>query len=256
MKPKALFFLAFSIFLPVYCYGSTVGIDFAVSFNQIYNFSNSQWTNIFDNPINTTAIVIFDIDDYHGDGSYYWGDELQAVSTIYGDPVITSPFISNLSKNPTGVAPSYNGFTQLSNVDYSVSWPETPLGGGAQIAYQFNDSASAVNNGLYWDYIVGFNLSVFSNKIFTDEILQRTPNEFLGYINYAMDNNYLFTTGFNSRVLDAATYQNLYGYSYQGTARIVGVNNLTPVPEPSTFVLLGAGLSGIATVTYRRRKKS
>jgi hypothetical protein len=45
--------------------------------------------------------------------------------------------------------------------------------------------------------------------------------------------------------------------TYQGYTQVTNVDNwkYNPVPEPGTFLLLGAGLLGFAAIRYRRSKK-
>jgi len=244
----------FFICFPLNALGQTICLDFVVSFNKVYDFSKSSWQYLWDNPIETTANVNFDVDEYSLLSTYYWKGKLQQISTEFGPPTISSPFIENLEKNPTGIDPISRSITLLTNIDYSVSWPETPLGTGPKITYQFNDIENSINNGLYWEYIVGFNLNNFYYDFSVESIKERTPEEFISYLYRTMDNQVLFFTGFNSRTLNAETYENLYGHSYQGAAQIVNISTTNPVPEPSTFLLIGLGLAGL--IGIRARKKS
>lgn len=245
--------VVFSICFPLNVFGQSISLDFVVSFNKIYDFSNSSWQYLWNDPIETIANVEFDIDEYSLWCPSYWEGELQQISAEFGPPTISSPFIENLEKNPTGIDPISKSFTLLTNIDYSVSWPETPLGVVPKITYQFHDIKQSNNNGLYWDYIVGFSLSNWDYDFSVEAIKERNPEEFMSYLYRAMDNQVSFFTGFNSRVLNE-DYENLYGHSYQGTAQIVNISTTAPIPEPSTILLMGLGLAGLLGI--RRGKKS
>ncbi len=225
-------------------------IDFAVNFINSYDFSTSTWQPVAKS---TTATVTLDIDAVTPGGVYFWGSQLQQIQTWYGSPEITSPFIVNLphpldSQNWLQVDTS---FSELSNIDYSVSWPQTPLGNGPKIVYQFNEIQNAHVGSLNWEYIVGFNLYP---GIPVANIAQRTGNDLLSYIEIAYSQQLTFSTGFNSRVYNTSNHDNLYGMSYQGNARITGYSVLSAIPIPSVIWLFSSGL-GLFAFAHRRNKK-
>lgn len=61
------------------------------------------------------------------------------------------------------------------------------------------------------------------------------------------------STSFERLVLPGARYEDHYASEFVG-AFVVSSATAVPVPEPSTFLLLGGGLAGLAFVTRRKRK--
>lgn len=227
-----------------------VNLDFQVSLNRLYDFPSSTWSNI---DLFSTARVSFDVDDTALRGIFYWEDQVQTIDTYFGTPVIASPFASNLPvpERPEEWRADPRGFSLLTNIDYSISWPDTPLGKGAKISYQMNDGFTAVREGMVWEYLVGFNL--MAPGIPVSDIAQRSGDEIVSYLQRSFAEQYLFTVGFNSRVYESNTYANLSGLSYQGTAVLSGVSFASPVPEPDSFALLALSMPLLIALSRVRR---
>jgi len=226
-----------------------IRINFDVVFNSMYDFSSETWRST--DVLGGEASVTINLDNPQLWGEYYWESELQQIGTQFGPTAIKSSILDNIYRpdNLEEWSILTDSLTLITNIDYSVSWPETPLGTGPRISMQFNDYIRGTKDSLYWDYIIGFN-SPWGGFAVAD-IKERTANELIAFVHEEFSRGSIFTTGFNSRVLDLITYENLAGVSYQGHATIRGYEIIGAVPEPSVIALICVGL-GLMVVSRKR----
>jgi DNA-binding beta-propeller fold protein YncE len=100
-------------------------------------------------------------------------------------------------------------------------------------------------------------IDLFIPDAFPDPLGLRNPTEML----FLPDGTLLIDSRANSSVLrfDAATGQFIDTFIPRGTGGLNAPNSLllfTPIPEPSTFLLLGAALLGTAGYAWRRRRRT
>lgn len=224
-------------------------IDFAVNLTQRFDFSTSTLTIVDEQ---TTASVRLNLDAPTYSGTQYWGTQIQGITTYFGQPSVSSPLLATLPERPSNTVwqATNQASTTLSNIDYSISWPETFFGTGPKISYQFTDKQDFKSGMLVWEAISGISLYP---PISADAIAPRSADELVNFVTDSFTNQNLFSAGFTAHLTNLAASQTGYGLSYQGIARITEVRITSSVPEPQTVLLVALGLLGIFLIQRLRR---
>jgi len=151
------------------------------------------------------------------------------------------PFNSELFN---GVAPdtldtSKSGLTLLSYDDYSGTSSVVPF---ASVSFTRRDSGEDAESGVGYargiEFYTNYFESYFEEIDYFDMMgLLTVGDVFMGTeYEYAMDENGVAMEG---------------GLRYYFTATLTGMDSTTPIPEPSTFLLIGTGLLGL--IVMRRK---
>jgi len=159
---------------------------------------------------------------------------------------------------------------ESATVNFQIGWVPGNYSGSGYVgqSYPYSNYSDityrAVNNTLlnyYWDFTYsgdspfGLNyISLLQNGNFLDTLgaipVPGDPLEYTGsgFLNLLAGNDYIFRTSF---------YPNVFGGIGYNEGDLLGsiAYNFSPVPEPSTFLLLGAGLAGLGFVVLRGRKE-
>ncbi len=177
--------------------------------------------------------------------------------SFYPEDVVIGIELWDIGSNSTSLLTSTFGFYYTDDPGTLIPifdpWDETS-GGDVQSAAIYFNTGTALD-GLVWDIDdgvwqasftpsvgtgIGFYLSVLGSTLFTDAVLNTGGQDLVA--TYPNDSN-------ASKYLIA--FQHPDGFSMA----LEVVAGITPVPEPSTMLLLGSGLAAVAGYSYRRRRR-
>jgi PEP-CTERM motif len=68
-------------------------------------------------------------------------------------------------------------------------------------------------------------------------------------------NNFLMITTANNETISSVPIDSASGFHDLRQPRVSGVSGVTLIPEPSSLLLLGSGLIGVARMNLRKRSK-
>jgi PEP-CTERM motif-containing protein len=116
-----------------------------------------------------------------------------------------------------------------------------------------------VPNHTFTDFIVNLNslqssgatISVIANEpgggtqTFTDDFAQQTPN----------GQNFITIVASGGETISSITYASTGGFGAFQQPRISGISGVAVIPEPSTWVMLVLGFSGLGYAAFRRSRK-
>jgi hypothetical protein len=233
------------------------------------------------------------INDYVNSPKAYWGGAVQnASSTSYGD-VIGNPYYSVdklMATDVTGgisvILTGYYFYSYSNNIDRAADFGPgdlyLQLGGYVPPATggpHYATDTFTENEG--WDYVVSFeNQAIYKLNFGTIEMTglpnlpdYSNPNQWVYRADQAWRGGYgdlvsnatvslninntdpalsSLTFTFNNTGIGSASELGYHWTMLCGNDVVEG--GMAPVPEPSTLVLLGLGLSGIGVVTWRKKK--
>jgi hypothetical protein len=184
--------------------------------------------------------------------------------------VTNDPYGSNPYINPTGLLVNISQATATTEptTPVEVTQPAGPWASGTWMAPQSDQSwpmdANSGNLPGIYDYTTTFNIAAGLNpSTATLSGTWATDNSGVLYLNGNQvgtstgynPTNFNITSGFKSgtNTLTFAVYNSPYGPDpgINPTGLLVNFNRASVVPEPTTFLLLGLGIAGVAL--YRRK---
>ena len=244
---KLSFFLAFSIAMLLFkvhlCYATTIEVDFDVSVWSKGNYvDRSVVRDSSFSPFDTKIKIIFD--DEVISATHYVNPSSTSVTESYdsrfGSPQIFSPLKNDFVNLPYLNSPSSSAYTKADTYDWNG------LKSGLNFRDQYSGDLDTVKS---WDYI--FTLYKFGHPV--DSLYQFDSSSLLNWLTDLKNTNTYLSLIEGSRVyLPNSNYNAIDGFQYLGRAYIseikVNMNSATPVPEPSSIILL---LFGIVSLTIR-----
>jgi hypothetical protein len=180
------------------------------------------------------------------------------IASAYGDAIFTTgnhpqPNEQNILFHADETGMVIDGFTNQSQTDVKISSTTDVLigtGGQSDIDAQdgeLNNVTFKLVGATFLDFILDPQKLVANNDL--KVTVQTNTGPFTFTYGDIHGNNFLTITTINGEVIDSVTVDSASGFAGFKQPRISGV---AAVPEPSSMLLLGSGLLGVAMVVRRK----
>jgi len=186
---------------------------------------------------------------------------LVLIASAYADAVFTlgdhhQPNEENILFHTDQTGTTIDAFTNRSDtmVQFS-STTDTLIGTGGQSDLDaadgfINNVTFTVPGHTFLDFIFNADEPVADNDLLVTVVTN--DNTFTFTYGTAHGENFLTITTTGGEVIDSVTIDSASGFTGLKQPRVSGISGVALVPEPSSMVLLGSGLVGLAQVLRRK----
>lgn len=188
---------------------------------------------------------------------------LVLIASAYGDAVFTlgnhhQPDEQNILFHTDQTGTTIDGFTNRSDtlVQFS-STTDTLIGSGGQsdvdaVDGLINDITMSVPGHTFLDAIINPFKPAATDGL-TVTVTMSDSSTFTFTYGDTHGENFLTITTSGGELISSVTIDSASGFQDLKQPRISGISGVTIVPEPSSMLLLGSGLLGLAGVLRRKR---